>query len=37
VRVEFEGQQYIFCVATALKEEIKRARRVTFQQVQEGR
>jgi hypothetical protein len=37
VRVEFEGQEYIFCVETALEEEVKRARRVTYQQMQEGR
>src|SRR5262249_31216595 len=37
VRVEFEGHEYTFCVATAGEEEIKRARRVTYQQMQEGR
>ena len=37
VRIEFEGQEYIFCVEMTPEEEVKRARRVTYQQIQEGR
>jgi hypothetical protein len=37
VRIEFERHEYIFCAEMAREEDIKRARRVTFQQMQEGR
>jgi|SRR6516162_4064057 hypothetical protein len=37
VRIEFEGQDYVFCLETAPEEEVKRARRVTYQQMQESR
>ena len=37
VRIEFERQEYIFCLETALEEEVKRARPLTYQQMQEGR
>jgi hypothetical protein len=37
VRIEFEGQEYVFCLETASEEEVKRARRLTYQQAQEGR
>jgi hypothetical protein len=37
VRIEFEGQEYVFCLETALEDEVQRARRLTYQQMQEGR
>jgi hypothetical protein len=37
VHIEFEGQEYVFCLETALEEEVKRARRLAYQQMQEGR
>jgi hypothetical protein len=37
VRIDFEGQEYVFCLETAPEEEVERARRVTYQQMREGR
>ena len=37
VRIEFERQEYVFCLETALEEEVTRARRLAYQQKQEGR
>jgi hypothetical protein len=37
VRVEFEGQEYVFCLEKAPEEEVNRARPVTYEQMQEGR
>jgi hypothetical protein len=37
VRIEFEGQADVFCLEMAAEEEVQRARREAYQQVQEGR
>jgi hypothetical protein len=37
VRIDFEGQEFIFCLDTAVEEEVKRARRVNYERLQEGR
>jgi hypothetical protein len=37
VRIEFEGREYIFCRDTASEADATRARRVDYEQLQEGR
>jgi hypothetical protein len=37
VRIEFEGEEFIFCRDTASEEDIAEARRVDYEQAQEGR
>jgi hypothetical protein len=37
VRIEFEGQEFIFCRDTAQEADIARARRVDYERLQEGR
>ena len=37
VRIEFKGQEYVLCLETVPAEDIKRARPVTYQQIQESR
>ena len=37
VRIEFKGQEYVFCLETASDEEVNQARPLTYQQTQEGR
>ena len=37
VRIEFEGQEIIFCRDTASDAEIDNARRLDYEQAQEGR
>jgi hypothetical protein len=37
VRIQFEGQEYVFCLETASEEEVRRAPRVKYDQMQEGR
>jgi hypothetical protein len=37
VRIEFEGQEFIFCRDTASEGDVTRARRVDYEQLQEGR
>ena len=37
VRIEFEGREFIFCRETASEAEVARARRVDYEQLQEGR
>jgi hypothetical protein len=37
VRIEFEGQEFIFCRDRASEEEVMRARRVEYARLQEGR
>jgi hypothetical protein len=37
VRIEFEGQEFIFCQDTVSEADVTRARRVVYEQLQEGR
>jgi hypothetical protein len=37
VRIEFEGQEFIFCRDTDSQAEVTRARRVEYERLQEGR
>jgi hypothetical protein len=37
VRIEFEGQEFIFCRDTASEADVIRARRVDYERQQEGR
>jgi hypothetical protein len=37
VRIEFEGQEFVFCLDSAPEDEVKRARRVDYERLQEGR
>jgi hypothetical protein len=37
VRIEFEGQEFVFCRDTASDADITRARRGDYEQLQEGR
>jgi hypothetical protein len=37
IRIEFEGQQFIFCRDTASQVDLSRARQVEYERLQEGR
>ena len=37
VRIEFEGQEFIFCLDTAPEEEVQGAPRADYERLQEGR
>ena len=37
VLIEFEGQEFIFCLDTATEADIRGARRLAYEQLQEGR